>query len=86
MSFEELCKLAATYNKSGDRIPKDAPKKIQILGLLPSVATAKLTECIAILHEQVEGADRRRPRGRKYLRQVRYDEPNRAMVDAGIPR
>lgn len=43
MSFDALCKLAATYNKSGDRIPKDAPKKIQILGLLPSVATAKLT-------------------------------------------
>lgn len=43
MTYDQLFKLAANYNKDGKRIPKDAPKKIEILGLLPKVATAKLT-------------------------------------------
>jgi Putative lumazine-binding len=43
MTFDQLCKLAATYNKAGDRVPKDAPKRIEILGLLPKVAIGKLT-------------------------------------------
>ena len=43
MTFEQLVKLAATYNADGARIPADAPKKIEILDVLDQTAAAKLT-------------------------------------------
>ncbi|HBS28508.1 MAG TPA: hypothetical protein DEB06_03435 [Phycisphaerales bacterium] len=42
MSFAQLRELAASYNKDG-KIPKDAPRDVVVLGVLDSIATAKLT-------------------------------------------
>lgn len=42
MTFKQLRDLAATYNKDG-RIPKDAPKKIEVLDVMGKIASAKLT-------------------------------------------
>ncbi len=41
MTFEQLVEVAKTYNKDG-RIPKDAPKRIEILDVLDTTAIAKL--------------------------------------------
>jgi hypothetical protein len=43
MTFAELVNLAKTYNKSGSRVPKDAPKEIVIFDVLDQTAAAKLT-------------------------------------------
>lgn len=42
MSFERLVEVAKTYNKEG-KLPKDAPKQINVLDVLDQTATAKLT-------------------------------------------
>ena len=42
MTFEQLKTLAANYNKDG-RIPKDAPKEIEIYDVMDKMAAAKLT-------------------------------------------
>jgi hypothetical protein len=41
MTFEELVKIAGTFNRDG-RIPKDAPKKVTIYEVLDQTACAKL--------------------------------------------
>ncbi len=43
MTFERLVELAATWNVDGTAIPKDAPKRIEILDVLDKTASAKLT-------------------------------------------
>lgn len=42
MSFEQLHRLAATFNKDG-HVPADAPKEIVIFDVLDKTASAKLT-------------------------------------------
>jgi hypothetical protein len=42
MTYDQLYKLAVTYNKNG-QIPKDAVKKVEILDLSDQTATAKVT-------------------------------------------
>jgi hypothetical protein len=42
MTFEQLKNLASKYNSEG-RIPKDAPKKVEILDVMDKIASAKLT-------------------------------------------
>lgn len=41
MTFEQLVKLAASYNKDG-RVPKDAPKEVIIYEVLDQTASVKL--------------------------------------------
>ncbi len=42
MTFERLKEVAATYNKDGKTVPKDAPKEITVFDVLDQTATAKL--------------------------------------------
>lgn len=42
MTFAQLVDIARTYNKEG-KLPKDAPKKIEIYEVLDQTATVKLT-------------------------------------------
>lgn len=42
MTFPQLVALAGNYNKQG-RVPKDAPKKVELLDVLNQTASAKLT-------------------------------------------
>lgn len=59
MSYEALHKLAGSWNKDGKRAGKDAPKKVEVLGMLPKVAVAKLTAAWGIdyilLHDSPKG-------------------------------
>ena len=41
MTFDQLVKLAASYNKDG-RVPKDAPKEVVIYEVLDQTASVKL--------------------------------------------
>lgn len=52
MTFAQLKKLAASYNKSG-RIKADAPQKIEVLDVLPRIAFAKLTAAWGIDYMQL---------------------------------
>lgn len=42
MTYQQLLETAAKYNKSG-KLPKDAPKEIEIFEVLDKTASAKLT-------------------------------------------
>ena len=41
MTYEQLVKLAGTYNSKG-KIPKDAPKEVTVLDVMDKTASAKL--------------------------------------------
>ena len=41
MTYEQLVKLAGTYNRKG-KIPKDAPKEVTVLDVMDKTASAKL--------------------------------------------
>jgi hypothetical protein len=43
MTYEQLYKLAGTYNKNGTSIAKDAPKKVEVLDILDQTASVKVT-------------------------------------------
>ena len=42
MTFKQLVALAGRYNRDG-RVPKDAPKNVEVLDVLDQTASAKLT-------------------------------------------
>ena len=43
MTLEQLVELAAKYNADGSRVPKDAPKQVEIYEVLDQTASIKLT-------------------------------------------
>lgn len=43
MTYEELVKLAGTYNKDGKNIADDAPKKVEVLDISNQTASVKVT-------------------------------------------
>lgn len=42
MTFQQLVELAKTYNKNG-RVPKNAPKEVEVYDVLDQTASVKLT-------------------------------------------
>jgi hypothetical protein len=43
MTFDQLVKLAGSYNKDGSHVPEGSPKTIELLDVLNQTASAKLT-------------------------------------------
>ncbi|MEP3209905.1 MAG: nuclear transport factor 2 family protein [Maribacter sp.] len=43
MTYQQLYDLAGTWNKKGDRVTKDSPKKVEVYEVNDKTATGKLT-------------------------------------------
>jgi hypothetical protein len=69
MSYEELMRLAGSYNAQG-RVPADAPKQVQVLDLLDQTASAKLTAVWGIDYMHLAKFD-----GRWQIIQVLWQTP-----------
>lgn len=53
MTYDQLFKLAGSYNKTGESIPADAVKTVEVLGVLPAIAVVKLTAAWGIDYMQM---------------------------------
>lgn len=57
MTFAQLVDLAKTWNKDGNRVPKNAPKEVVIYDVLDQTASAKLTAVWGIDYMQLAKYD-----------------------------
>ena len=89
MSYEQLHALAGRWNKSG-KVGKDSVKKVEVLGVLPRIACAKLTAHWGIDYMQLHKHD-----GKWTIRHVLWQrapkdgfeldaKSKKALVDAGL--
>jgi hypothetical protein len=89
MTYKQLHLLAGGWNKAG-KLEKDAIKKIEVLGVLPRIACAKLTAHWGVDYMQLHKLD-----GRWKIRHVLWQRPpapgfelgdadRKAIADAGM--